>query len=61
MSRLESVTHFRPLMLYWQYAYPAPRSDASAIGREASPRDVNDEEWALVAPSLTLRTQARPR
>jgi hypothetical protein len=60
IERLEGITHFRPLMFHWQYAYPPPRSEASAIGRGASPRDVNDEEWALVAPSLTLRTPDAP-
>jgi len=29
--------------------------------RKAYPRDVRDEEWALVAPSLTLMIEGAPQ
>jgi transposase len=31
------------------------------MGRKAYPSDVSDEEWALVAPYLTLMTEDAPQ
>jgi transposase len=31
------------------------------MARKAYPSDVNDDEWALVAPYLTLMTDAAPQ
>lgn len=41
--------HFDPLMLHWRY------------GTNTYPSDVSDDEWAFVAPSLTLMTEDAPQ
>src|SRR5437899_457948 len=42
-------------------AYPPSPSEASAMARKAYPSDVSDDEWALVAPYLTLMTEDAPQ
>src|ERR687883_793331 len=41
--------------------YPPSASEANVMGRKAYPSDVSDEEWALVAPYLTLMTEDAPQ
>jgi transposase len=48
-------------MLHWPYGIAPSLSEASARARQAYPSDVNDDEWAWVAPYLPLMTEEAPQ